>query len=233
MVWVVGFRVVSTEAIALGGARRNRHGDRRRFPSGPRRAPVAPRTRLAVPVAVRGHPRRQRATANRIRRNRECHPNGRLSCSDYHLRCAWYGWYASLRFFSFVCICSNSGLPDYFLAMFTALVFAEPLAGFRITSGPADASARVRLGRSTKVRNSFEYFEFQPMQKEGTGSTATPAPKHALLGANSNSISHARRLRTGQLHYLYAVLATFAPRRLGVQDRLILTNVQCRHCLSG
>jgi hypothetical protein len=26
--------------------------------------------------------------------------------------------------------------------------------------------------------------------------------------------------------FIYAVLATFAPQRLGVQDRLVLTNVQ-------
>ena len=76
MVWVFGFPVVSTATVALRGARWNRHRHRRRFSSGPRCAPVAPRTRLGGPVVVRGHPRRQRAPAPRVRCSRQAHPTG-------------------------------------------------------------------------------------------------------------------------------------------------------------
>ena len=71
MVWVFRFPVVSTATVALRGARWNRHRHRRRFSSGPRRAPVAPRTRLGGPVVVRGQPRRRRAPAPRVRCSRK------------------------------------------------------------------------------------------------------------------------------------------------------------------
>ena len=84
MVWMVGiFRsaVFSSGDRERGGARWNRHGHRRRFSFCPRRAPFAPRTHVGSPVVVRGHPRRQRATAPRMRRNRQDHPTGGFPAS--------------------------------------------------------------------------------------------------------------------------------------------------------